>query len=694
MSDGKICEQHVGRKAVLYIRQSSLHQVERNQESKRLQYGMQQRLRSLGWQEIEVVDDDLGRSGTSSAGRTGFQHMVAEVCLGHVGAVAAREVSRFARNNKDWHHLVDLCRMFDTLLIDQDVVYDPRRANDRLLLGVKGSLSEYELDLLRVRAHEARHQKAARGELSIRLPAGYIHTDNGIEKDPDRRVQRALSLVFKKFLELNSAHRTLRWFVEHELELPVGEIGHGGDKIHWKRPSYRRVLQILTNPMYAGAYAYGKTTTLTGSQTGQPRRRIVSKPRNKWSVLIHDHHDAYIRWDLFEQIQATLSSNSYKHGSFGQGVVKRGPALLGGLLRCRRCGRRLRVAYCGRGDVPRYQCDRGQRDNGEPRCISFGGTGLHDRVSDEVLRVVEPGAIEAAQVAADHAGESRDELISALELDVKAALYSAAQARKRYEAVDPVNRLVADELEARWNAALVRVEELEQRLELERKSTQPQAQVSRAEFLELAEQLVEVWNDPKTDVRLKKRILRAAINEIMVDLDDDSNEVVLMINWVGGVHSELRVARRKRGDNGVRTSKDVLDAVRLLARVCSDEQIAGLLNKHGHRTRSNERWVKERVGALRYRNDIQSCTAYGRVSDRWMTLKSAAAHLGVAPATLRRAAQRGEIPAEHPLANGPWIFERDLVERVDRNALFCAQEPPQGGAKALPGQLALELSNT
>ncbi|MCP5041930.1 MAG: recombinase family protein [bacterium] len=694
MSDGKIAEQHRGRKAILYIRQSSPNQVERNQESRRLQYGMQQRLRSLGWQEVEVVDDDLGRSGTSSSDRTGFQHMVAEVCLGQVGAVAAREVSRFARNNKDWHHLVELCRMFDTLLIDQDVVYDPRRANDRLLLGVKGSLSEYELDLLRVRAHEARHQKAARGELSIRLPAGYVHTDDGIEKDPDRRVQRALSLVFKKFLDLNSAHRTLRWFLEHDLELPVGEIGHGGDKIHWKRPSYRRVLQILTNPMYAGAYAYGKTTTLMDSRTGQPRKRTVSKPRNKWSVLIRDHHDAYVRWDLFEQIQATLSSNSYKHGSFGKGVVKRGPALLGGLLRCRRCGRRLRVAYCGRGDVPRYQCDRGQRDNGEPRCISFGGTGLHDRVSDEILRVVEPGAVEAAQSAADHAEESRDELISALELDVKEARYTADQARKRYEAVDPANRLVADELEARWNTALVRVDELKQRLELECKSRRPRAQFNQADFLELAEQLVEVWNDPKTDVRLKKRILRAVINEIMVDLDDNSNEVVLMINWAGGVHTELRVARRKRGDNGVRTSKDVLDAVGLLARVCSDEQIAGFLNKHGQRTRSGERWIKERVGALRYRNGIQSCRAQGKVSDRWMTLKSAAAHLGVAPATLRRAVERGELPAEHPLANGPWIFDRESVERVDRAMLLSTPQPPQQGAKPLPGQLALEYSDT
>lgn len=694
MTDSKIGAQHRARKVVLYVRQSSLQQVERHHESRRLQYGMQQRLRSLGWQKIEVVDDDLGRSGTSSSERTGFQHMVAEVCLGAVGAVAAREVSRFARNNKDWHHLVELCRMFDTLLIDQDVVYDPRRANDRLLLGVKGSLSEYELDLLRIRAHEARHQKAARGELSIRLPAGYIHTESGIEKDPNRRVQRALALVFKKFLELNSAHRTLQWFLEHDLELPAGELGHGGDEVHWKRPSYRRVLQILTNPVYAGAYAYGKTTTVTDARGGQPKRRTVTKPRSDWSVLLHDHHAAYVRWDLFEQIQSTLSSNSYKHGSFGKGVVKRGPALLGGLLRCRRCGRKLRVAYCGRGDVPRYQCDRGQKDNGERRCISFGGTGLHDDVSHEVLRVVEPGAIEAAEQAAEHAMDSHGELLSALEFDLKEARYTAERARKRYDVVDPTNRLVADELEARWNAALVRVDELEKRIEVERTNVRPRARATREEFLQLAEQLAEVWHDPKTDVRLKKRILRAVINEIVVDLDDASNDVVLTINWVGGVHTELRVARRKRGDNGVRTSKDVLDAVRLLARVCGDEQIAGLLNKHGHRTRSGERWVKERVGALRYRNEILSCRAESKISERWLTLKSAAAQLGVAPGTLRRAAERGLTVAEHPLQNGPWIFDRELIAQIDRNALVGAPESPRLGAKPLPGQMALKFSDT
>lgn len=693
MSDGKIGEQHRARKALLYVRQSSLHQVEHHQESRRLQYAMQQRLESLGWQEVDVIDDDLGRSGESSATRAGFQRLVAEVCLGNVGAVAAREISRFARNNKDWYHLVELCRMFDTLLIDHEVVYDSRRANDRLLLGVKGSLSEYELDLLRIRAHEARHQKAARGELSVRLPVGYIHTDNGIEKDPDRRIQQALSLVFSKFLELNSARQVLPWFVKHALELPVGVIGHGGDVVVWKRPSQRRVLRILTNPMYGGAYAYGKTSTITEAREGQPRKRIVTKPRSKWSVLLLGHHEGYVNWEVYERIQQVLTSNSCRYGNLHAGVIKRGPALLGGLLRCRRCGRKLKVEYSGDRTIPRYACSRGAMNNGEARCICFGGSQLDARVSEETLRVVEPAAIDAAILAADHSSSSHEKLIAALELDLKDARYAAQRACKRYEAVDPLNRLVAEELESRWNVALVRVGEFEQRIETERARMRPQAITNRDDLLHLATDLAAVWNDPNADVQLKKRIVRTVIDEIIVDLDDASSEIVLTIHWAGGVHTELRVPRRRRGDATRQTPKEVVDLVRSLARVCSDELIAGLLNKNGYRSFTGSPWSQGRVSSLRSRHDIPGNTAQRRASNGWMTLKEAAAHLRVAPLTLRRATERGEISAEHPLPNGPWILTRESL--ASQNLKLCAT--PKGarkGAKPLPGQRRLKLSDT
>lgn len=297
MSDDRIKSQHVGREAILYVRQSSAHQVLHNEDSRRLQYAMQPRLRSMGWNEVEVIDEDQGRSATTTAGRTGFQYLVAEVCLGNVGTVAAREVSRFARNNRDWHQLIEMCSLVDTLLVDHETVYDARRGNDRLLLGPKGSLSEYELDLLRQRSLEARRQKAARGELVTIAPVGYLKTpDQRLEKDPDRRVQLAIETIFDKFLELGTVRQTLMWLIEHGLDDPARSFGLLGWETHWKRPSYRSVLSILRNPAYAGAYCWGKTAAGAQVRDGVLHRVRVRKPRQEWSVLLPERHEAYISW--------------------------------------------------------------------------------------------------------------------------------------------------------------------------------------------------------------------------------------------------------------------------------------------------------------------------------------------------------------------------------------------------------------
>jgi DNA invertase Pin-like site-specific DNA recombinase len=272
----KITARHLGRKAILYVRQSSAYQVSHNLESQKLQYAMQDRLRQLGWREIEVVDDDLGRSAAGTVPRAGFERMVAEVCLGHVGAVAAREVSRFARNSREWQQLVELCRVVDTVLVDQEMVYAPRQSNDRLLLGLKGTLNEYELDLLRQRSVEARREKARRGELLVVAPVGYVKGEGRLEKDPDRRVQEAIRSVFNKFLELGTARQTLMWFLEHGLQLPVRDAR---EELRWKRPSYGTIYRILTNPAYGGAYAYGKSEHSVEYADGEPRKAHRRKPR-------------------------------------------------------------------------------------------------------------------------------------------------------------------------------------------------------------------------------------------------------------------------------------------------------------------------------------------------------------------------------------------------------------------------------
>ena len=679
MSD-KIKPHHLERKAILYIRQSSAYQVSHNLESQKLQYAMQERLQQLGWREIEVVDEDLGRSAAGTVTRAGFERMVAQVCLGKVGAVAAREVSRFARNSREWQQLVEVCRIVDTLLIDQEAVYSPRQSNDRLLLGLKGSLNEYELDLLRQRSVEARREKARRGELLVTAPVGYLKgEEQHWEKDPDRRVQEAVLLVFRKFLELGTVRQTLLWFLEYSLQFPVytrqGEIC-------WKRPCYATIYRILTNPVYGGAYAYGKTEHTLRYENGEPHRGIRRKPREQWLALLPNSHEGYVSWEQYQQIQQAIAENARGRGP--SGAVQGGAALLAGLLRCRRCGRKLTVLYTGNHhDVLRYVCRRGWLDSGQPRCIAFGGMSIDETMANEVLRVVQPAAVEAAVLASEEETRKQDDVLDAWRRDLEAARYAAQRAQKQYDAADPQNRLVADELERRWNQALQRVQEIEVRIEQhvhgQGKTTTP----TREEFDDLAAKLEMVWNCPDTDIRLKKRIVRALIHEVVVDVNPPAGEVILVIHWKGGVHTELRLPRRRRGQNSAQTSKEIIDTVRVLTRICSDEVIAGVLNRNGLLTGRGNRWTQERVTSLRSHHAIPCFDADKCEAEGWMNLTEAAKTLGVSPKTLRLAVERGEIEAEHPLDDGPWIFNRRAM-KTEAAAQFLARVRGSNRDPAIP----------
>lgn len=664
MMSEKIGPQHLRRKAMLYVRQSSPHQVMHNRESGALQYAMTGRLKAFGFSQIEVVDEDLGRSAAGAVARAGFERMVAEVCLGKVGAVAAREVSRFARNSRDWQQLVEMCRVVDTLLIDQDTVYAPRQSNDRLLLGLKGSLNEYELDLLRQRSLSARYEKARRGELVVGTPVGFVKAGDRLEKDPDRRVQEAIRLVFDKVEELGSARQALLWFHEHNLKLPARQ---GNGDIVWRRPSYATLHRMIVNPAYGGGYAYGKTAVEPGYDGVRARARVRRKPRAEWLTLKPGAHEGYVEWERAEAIRRMVSDNV--PASRHHGAPKHGDALLAGLLRCRRCGRKLTVRYTGqKHNIPRYSCSRGWLDNGEPRCIAFGGLRVDDAIEEMLLQVVEPGAITAAVEAEARQAERRDQAREMLVRDLEAARFAADRAFRQYDATDPANRLVAAELEARWNAALAGVAGIEAKIAEHDATAPPCEALSPASFASLADDLKDLWAAPTTDARLKKRIVRTVIREVVANIDEDASEIVLTVHWAGGVHTERRLPKRRRGQRNS-TAPDIIDAVRLLVRIAGDDLIAGLLNRNGLVTGNGNRWTRERVTSLRSHHRIPIHRPAPDGIEPWLNLTKAARLLHITPKTLRRAAENGEIDAVHPLADGPWIFSRPVLEGEAAKAL-------------------------
>src|SRR5947199_1878310 len=578
----KVSPDHLKRRAIVYIRQSSPGQVIHNQESQRRQYGLADHARQLGFQQVEVIDEDLGRSGSGQVERPGFEHLVAEVCTGQVGAVLCVEASRLARNGRDWRHLIELCGLVRTIVIDPDGVYDPGILNDRLLLGLKGTMSEFELNLLRQRSLEAIRQKARRGELQFCLPVGYRWTQNGkIEIVPDRRVQQAVQMAFSKMTELGSARQVVLWFRGEKVSLPSVVLEGPEREVVWKLPSYNTIWHILRNPVYAGAYAFGKTESRTKVINGRARKSIGHlKPVGDWTVLIRDHHPSYISWEQYQRNQTMLADNAHMKSRMEPKAGRGGRSLLPGLLRCRRCGRMLHVAYSGsRNEVPRYHCRGAQINHGTDWCISFGGLKPDRDVAAEILKAVEGNAIEAALEVAARAAEQQSQRHRALSLELEQARYEARLAARRYEAVDPDNRLVAGELEARWNAALSTVGEVEERLGDNELPANASRIPDRETLCSLAQDLPAVWNSAGTDMRLKQRIVRILIEEIIADVDDTASDIVLLIHWTGGRHSELRMKKNLTGRHSRCTDLETIEVLRRMSGRFPDDQMAANLNR-------------------------------------------------------------------------------------------------------------------
>jgi hypothetical protein len=423
----------------------------------------------------------------------------------------------------------------------------------------------------------------------------------------------------------------------------------------------------------------------------------VSRKRPSWKgftearVLLKDQHEGYISWEQFERIQQMLADNNNQYKAReGRGAVRSGSALLAGVLRCRRCGKKLLVHYTGRqGDVLRYSCCRSSLDNAEPRCITFGGELVDEAVGREVLRALKPGAITAALQGGRDQNQQRDQVLKALELELKAARYAAERAGSQYDATDPQNRLVADELERRWNRALERVAELEARITEEKSQHEMTELPSSDQLVSLAKELEGVWDDPGTDVRLKKRIVRTLLQEVMVDVDGEEGEIRLVLHWQGDVHTELTVRRRRRGQNGLHTATPTVEAVQLLSRIGSDEKIAGWLNAHQLRTGKGNCWTKAAVASLRSKRSLPAYCAEARRAEGWMTLNEAADYLGISSTSLRHAAETNAIPSLHPLPLGPWIFKRADLETPAASEIVHQAHRRRGGAKPDANQLPL-----
>jgi excisionase family DNA binding protein len=667
------------RKAVVYVRQSTQAQVETNLEGRRRQYELVDVARRRGFRTVEVIDDDLGRSASGMVLRPGFERLVAALCAGEIGAVLCFDASRLARNGRDWHHLLELCGLVEARVIDLDGVYDPCRPNDRLLLGMKGSISEFELGVIRARMLDAARAKARRGELRIGVPVGYVwHREHGLGFDPDLRLQEAIRQVFARFRLLGSARQVLLSLTADGLCFPRPSDGKRMTAFAWTPIRYRNVISLLKNPFYAGAYAYGKSEKRVAVVDGRARKTYGHvKQLETWEVLIKDHHDGYIDWAEFERNQALLAANAY--GRVGGAKSGRGGrALLAGMLTCGRCGRRLAVAYVGTPPGrPVYRCDRPNLALGRPRCLSFGGSRVDAAVATEIRCVVEPMAIEAALEAERMHREGQAERQRIVALDLQQALYEASLTERRYAACDPDNRLIAAQLEKNWESALRRAEGCRARLAA-LDVADPAAPVP--DFTGLADDLAAAWTAPGVTTRTRQQLLRALVTDIIADVDEAAREVVVTIHWRGGQHSRLRVRKPRTGEHGCRTPEEALAVMERMAARWSDEDIAASLNRMGLRTGQGKTWTAHRVGSIRKVHGLHAYRSAEK-NGAWLTMTEAAAKLGVTNHVIRRLIKERILPAEQVVAGAPYqIRAADLADERVAAALLRRNRPHRVGS--------------
>jgi len=682
----KVTADHLRKQAILYVRQSTLHQVKENRESTALQYDLKRHAQELGWNDKQtvVIDEDLGHSGATAMDRSGFQRLVAEVSLGRVGLVMGLSVSRLARNNADWHRLLEICALTGTLIVDEDGIYDPNHFNDRLILGLKGTMSEAELHMLRTRLIGGLLNKARRGELWVRPLTGYVYDESQrFVFDPDAQIQGAVRLLFETFRRTGSAGQVVKHFSEHSILWPCRLFeGKRDGKVVYRKLQRGMVLNILHNPRYAGAFVYGRTRTRKGPD-GKPH--ICSLARDNWQVFLPNAHPGYISWEEYETNQARLLQNGHSEGRDSPGPAREGSALLQGLVLCGRCGLRMTVRYRVLKDrhTSSYVCARRGIETGGPTCQFVVGTGVDEAVGQAVVDAVTPAALDVALQVFEQLRARRADVDRLRRAQVERAREEAELAQRQYMLARPENRLVVDTLERQWNDCMAKLAQADAEYARATKADgvpEPSSEV-RERIAALASNFPRVWKDPRTSARDRKRMLRLLIDDVTLARNEELIHV--HIRWKGGATTSLELPRPRSSFELIRTPAAVINEIRTLATEQTDDQIACTLNSRHYRSGTGKSFTGHRVNHLRFDYGIESYRQHLQRSG-WLTLPEIALKIGVHPQTARRYAKQGLLrvvrpDAKHllfepPTGRSPFAHPSKGRARVFRGPYSSAEE--------------------
>jgi DNA invertase Pin-like site-specific DNA recombinase len=688
----EITPQHLSKIVYVYVRQSTPYQVKHNLQSQQLQYDLVDLAKAKGWapEKIIVVDEDLGKSASGTAHREGLEKMLAHIGLGEVGAIFCAEASRLARNGREWHQIIELCSFVGTLIVDYEGAYDPRLPSDSLLLGVKGTVSKFELDLFRKRAQDAIRKKAQAGQLWFSIPAAFnITEDQRCEMNPDLRIQQAINLVLQKFRELGSIRQVHIWFCREKIELPVRD-SHQNNRIVWRLPSYVAIHDILTNPLYAGAYVYPRTKTVTRIVDGKPVKSVVTTPPEQYLVVIRELFPSFMTWEEFEKNQKLIADNAAMKGTMARGAARKGEALLAGLVWCQCCSRRMHVRYRSEKTLPRYICHADLKSGAGQPCPSVSAGRLEPAVCKETLAVLQPHAIQAALVAEEKIQQALAQQRQVFAHALEQARYEADRIKRQLDGVEPEKGFVFRELTRQWEQALQNCVQREQRYQQTLAQQQPIIAQDHTMLFNLAQDLNHVWNHPATTAQTKKRILRTLIKEIWVQTREDAS-LIATVHWHGGVHTELVIKRVPRSPVKNDATQELVHLIKKLAQCADDTEIARVLNLVQRKTNEGRTWTKTEVAQFRQFHHIPAFSPTEYEKRGWLNLEAAAKELGINIMSVKKLIKHKIIPAEQVMPCAPWVISRAELNKPEiRSIVKQMKQRHKFPLYNNPNQLTLE----